>query len=164
VAIWKLDEATQAYGTGHALRVNHSSVVAKAFTAHRIGKTAGTTLEVAGYTTLATDAADVGNITLSGLTSREYLWLLGIGFEGTGTSAPTATSYTAMSHTQTTGSGATTNIGVRGLYRILTGTNQTVDPNTGGGAVDHASILVAIYEAAAGPFTHEETGIGIIGP
>lgn len=126
-----------------------SSITAKAVTVERFSRDA--TKSIAAWPTVGTradDAADAGSIALSGLAaSTEYLAVRGIAGETSTTTAPTVTSgWTAGGRSNTTGGSTNTNMGVRVEFRIQTATSFTSDPVSGMGAVDHASILVALSE------------------
>jgi hypothetical protein len=111
----------------------------------------GSVLGVASTATLANDAADPGSLGLSGLPSREYLFIRGIAAESNSTTALTNTASWTVGPADTTSGGASAaNMAIRCEYRVLTGTGATSDPTLY--AADCASALVAFYEVpAVGP-------------
>ena len=136
---------------------NNTSRDAAAIAAGEFTKGAGTTISVAGSSTLATDGADPGDITLGSLSSREYLWIWGLAAEGPNTDAYTYDAdYTGIGTVGTTGGAAGSNIHLRHQYRIMTGTTDTVAISSDTADRDYAQALVAFYEvssvAASKPF------------
>ena len=84
-------------------------------------------------------------MTLSGLTSSEYLWVRVTASETNSTTALTPTSgWAALVGDQTTGGGGAANMAFRGEFDILTGTTNTSDPTFVN--ADCASILCALLE------------------
>lgn len=130
-----------------------AAITAKAIIARSFSLAAGSTVSVAGTPqTEATEAADAGSLTISGLTSGEYLWLRGVGIERPDTTAltPTAgfTAFTASS-AQTIGGSAASNVLARAEFRIFTGTSLASDPNTGIASNTGGSLYIALLEIAA---------------
>lgn len=163
---WKIGEFTNGQGAGAAgatasiwgclaivnLPVSgtinfqsEAAVSAKAVTGRRFSVSAGNHVRVKASASLANDGADAGPITLSGLASKEYLFVRGGGVEGIVATYTASTNYAAFVHTSSTTSGtSTTGMGARGEFRILTGTGDTTDPTTA--VADQASIMVALEE------------------
>lgn len=121
-----------------------NSVTAKAMriTSCTIG--AGVTISVNSLQTLANDGADPGNMTISGLSSAEYLFIRAIAVEDPGVSLTPTASYNDTGSTATSGGGAATNMGIHGEYRILTGTGDSSNPTVV--AADSASVYFALKE------------------
>lgn len=103
---------------------------------------------VAGSNSVATDGADPASLTLSGLSSREYLFIHALGAEGPGTDAYTWdagwTEITGISGT--TGGSASSNIHLRVGYKIATATSATVDVTSTTSDRDYAQVIVAFKE------------------
>lgn len=99
--------------------------------------------------TLANDAADPGSMSISGLSSKEYLFLRATASETADTTAVTTTaSYTLITKASASGAGtAADQMSVFGEFRILTGTGDTSDPAYV--SADHASVYMAIQEPSA---------------
>jgi hypothetical protein len=150
VSMWKLDEITGSSPPRLNVSTDGTSLGKFALTSGEFSKTAGTPILVQTFATLANDGADVGAINLGTLPSREYLLLFGIGAETSVTTGPTLTNYTAFSTAATSGGSAATNVGARGLFRIVTTTAANENPTSGAGNVDHATIYAALYEGAGG--------------
>lgn len=135
-----------------------NSKQSKAISAWKWSIGAGNTVQLAG--TLQTVADDgPGNasaLSLSGLSNIERLYIRALANESSSATDITATaSYTRFTADQTTGGGAATNMGIRGEWRILTGTGDTSDPNFASG--DQASIFRALEEVASGPVSKSGT-------
>lgn len=121
---------------------------AKAATAWEFSINPTNVLVVGAGADLANDALDAGSMTMSGLSSQEYLFVRGGAVESNGTSYTSSASYTNFTHTSATtaGGGAASNMGARGEFRVLTGTGDSTNPTTS--ASDQASTYIAISEAA----------------
>lgn len=144
VSVWYTTVATQIQ-IGDTITFNLSgSVTAKAASGREFTKGAGTTLAVEQTASEVGDTLDPAAISLSGMTSREYLLLWG--FAGEQTNAGTFTAdadYTDFTRDAAgTGSAA---IVVWGGFRIATLTGDTVDAATGTDR-DYAQVLGALYE------------------
>lgn len=148
VSVWYTTVATQIQ-IGDSITFNLSgNVTAKAASGWEFTKGAGTTLAIEQTNSEVGDAVDPGVISLSAMTSREYLILWG--FSGEQTNAGTFTNdadYTGFTRNAAgTGSAA---IVVWGGFRIATLTGDTVDAATGTDR-DYAQVLGALYEVTAG--------------
>ena len=100
--------------------------------------------------TRADDGADPGSMTLSSLTSREYLCLRATAAESNSATGFTPTSgftQTGNFNGTTTGGGGAANMAVRMEWIISTATSFTSDPTLF--SADCASVMVALYEASA---------------
>lgn len=148
VSVWYSVLTNQINNAGTITANFANSITASAITADEFTIGAGNTVVVeATPADLANDGADPGSLTLSSLTSREYLFIRAIAGETNSTAALTpSTGYTAFAGAQTTGGGGATNMGVRGESRILTGTGDSSDPTWT--AVDCASVYIAFREQA----------------
>lgn len=147
VSVWYTTVTTQIQ-IGDTITFNLSgSVTAKAASGWEFTKGAGTTLSVEQTASEVGDTLDPAAISLSGMTSREYLLLWG--FAGEQTNAGTFiddADYTGFTRDAAgTGSAA---IVVWGGFRIATLTGDTVDAATGTDR-DYAQVLGALYEVSA---------------
>jgi hypothetical protein len=123
-----------------------NSKTASAITAQAYSIGAGATISIEGTPQdTATDGAAPSGITLSGLSSREYLFVLATASE-TDSSAGSVTSYT-LNHAETGGGGGASNMGARLATRVLTGTGDTPTLVSFPSA-DHASIFLALKESS----------------
>jgi len=103
-------------------------------------------LDTAGtLQTGATDAAEVPSLSVTGLTSREYLFVRATAYENSSLSIATPTSGWTAIGSATIGSGAA-GMSVDAEFKIATATSATSQQGSSG-AVDNASVLVALYEA-----------------
>jgi len=110
---------------------------------------AGSTISVAGGNDLANDGAAVGSLAISGLASKEYLFVRSTGSErGTLTYTATA-SHTTFTQGQADTGNNNTSMATNGEWIIATATGDTSAPS-GTQSVDHASTMVALEEVAAG--------------
>ena len=92
------------------------------------------------------DTGSLGAATISGLATREYMFLAAMGAEeSVGASFAEMANYTG--NEQGTGTVAGNQQRVRYAYRILTGTGDIYDPSTE--AVDIAQLYFALYEVSA---------------
>lgn len=144
-------------GTVTANFTNSTSRDAVAMTGNKFTISASA-VEVAGLTRQSFDASDNGPaITISGLTSGEYLWWRSQSSEpGDNVSAPT-TNYTAITRVFANTGVTATSMSVIGEFRITTATSQTSDPSGVGAAFNLAVVFVAFKEAvgaSGGPFPH----------
>ncbi len=117
-------------------------------------KGAGTTISVAGTATEATDAAQVGSMTIGSLSNIERLYVRASAFEDETVAdwTPTASpAYTNIPDRGSSTSGAAdTNVVIRGEFRIATATGDTSNPASGGSTFDTASAFAAFEEVAGG--------------
>lgn len=153
ISVWMALVTTAFTGSVDTFTVNlANSVTAKAWTARAFTVGAGNSLRLAGtLQTLADDGADPGSMTISGLTSKEYLFVRASAGESNSTTGWTATNYTNFLGGQTSGGGAATNMLVRASYRVLTATGDTLDPSLA--SADWASVYFALEEYTPGPPT-----------
>jgi hypothetical protein len=119
------------------------AVTAKAMSVARVEIVAGKDVTVGGSAVRADDATDPGEISISGLTSREYLFVYGIAREGALIGITHDSDYDPFSSAGTGGGASNTNIALAGASRFLTGTGDAVDVTWG--AADYAQALVAFY-------------------
>lgn len=140
---------TSQLASGGTITINHDSQTDVAVSANAYTMGSGTIAQGGSTQTLAVTAGSPGSMSLSGLTSREYLFLRAVAEEEEAGSATTPSSgYTASDVVvSTTAGSATSNITLRGEARILTGTGSTSDPS--GDVADHASVFLALYEVSA---------------
>lgn len=155
---------TNAITSSTVITATHSSVTARAITAVAYTKGAGTTVSWTGTATLATDAADPGSVTSSGLSAgTEYLTTRVTAYEAAAISTGAATSgWTSLTNpggtpAGTTGGSGVTNMSVRAEYIIASGnTSQASDPTIT--SCDSASVIASFYEVSSGPTTHATSG------
>ena len=111
----------------------------------------------------AVTGADAGALTISGLTSAEYLFVRGIAAESNAVLSMTATASYSLPTAPTdgcngtTGGGAATDMAACSERRIFTGTGDTSDPTLVATA-DNASVYAALQEAAP-PATNKRSVI-----
>jgi hypothetical protein len=154
VSVWWSVVATQLTLGGGTLTANFSgSPSASNIVCWEFTKGTGTVTLATGGQDEQVDGGDAGSMTISGLTSREYLFVRGIAVEADrpGFSANTA-SYTAIIGIGTTGGGGASNMQALGEFIIATATGHTSDPTVGASA-DNASVFVALWvnDGAAPP-------------
>jgi hypothetical protein len=124
---------------------------AKAITALLFDIDSLLTLATDGIQTAADDAADPSSITATGAVNDLHLWVRIIAIESdtAGSITPTA-GWTAFQGTGTTGGAETSNISVRGEWKISTGTSSGAS-NPTVSAKDSASVLIGIALTAVVP-------------
>lgn len=137
-----------------------STIHAKTFVAAEFTITAGTTVSVAGScATMPDDGVDPSAVTISGLTSAEYLWVHNLGAEGPNSDAYTYDAdYSAIGSDTIQGSSGgsqSSNAHTRGRYRIFTGTTDTVDHTSTTTDRDYAQVYVALKVTAPPSSTHQ---------
>jgi hypothetical protein len=137
--------------TGDTVTVTFSeAVTAKVMSVARVQIDTGKDVAIAGTDVQADDEADPSEISISGLTSRDYLFVYAIARES---NIPVSNDldYSAFNSNQTSVGAANTNIALAGAARILTGTGDSVDL-TAGTTDDFAQAYVAFsLEVPAGP-------------
>lgn len=151
VSLWgkRLGIQLPSGGTVTASFTNASSRDATAISGWKF--TVGNPVSVAALSTAVGDGADPAAIVISGLPSKEYLFLWAIGLEAQLSVTITQDAdYTAITHAGQ-GSGAAGSC-VGGGFRIFTGTGDTVDAATSLGR-DHAQVFVALQEVGGTAYT-----------
>lgn len=151
VSVW-YTKATTTLASGDTITFNISAAKsAKAATCDEFTIVSTSVLSVDGTQIDQTDGGDPPNMTLSGLESREHLFVRGVCGETDDTGWTSDASYTAFTHTSSTtsGGGAAGNIGARGGSRVLNATNDNNNPTWV--SMDNASGLIALDEDAAAP-------------
>ena len=148
VSIWYSVIAGQINAGASAITVNFSSsITAKAVTGRVFSQGGSVSVAAGSLQTLATDGGDPGSVSISGLANKEYLFIWGNASESSTTTDASGTNYTsfgtAASSTSASG-GSAANMGARALYRILTGTGDTLDATLF--SADHATVFVAFQE------------------
>lgn len=123
-----------------------SAVTAKTITSYAFSIGAATTSISAAA---ATDSNATTGFSLSGLSSKEYLFLIAIAAEGVGTDvSPNYTNYTNWGTWYTSGGGTASNMGASHRHRILTGTGDTPSQSNTPTTRDSAIIFMALEEVA----------------
>ena len=158
IAVWYSVLTTTIVGGTDTITLNYSgSLTDKGLQLQTITIGAGSTISLAGtLQTLANDNSDVGSMSYSGLTSKEYLFYRAFASEtpsndGNGNGTPT-TNYTQLTGSNT-GSGGSEKGHMSGWAeeRVLTGTGDTSDPTLVDTTSDNASLYIAFQENAAVP-------------
>lgn len=157
---------TNQINSGGTITANADTArTAKAITAWEFTKGAGTTVEVdtGSIQKVGAASSDPANQTISGLTSREYLFVQAFGQEqSTATSTYTKdTNYTGFTQNGSSGGGGASNMLVAGGFRILTGTGDSANPATSSDTNEHVQIYVALYEQSGGTTETPTPGGGI---
>lgn len=140
-----------ASGAGTITVTSSASVTAKAMEAWEF-TLAESSVSLGDGTSVAVQNLASGQptaVTVSGMTSREYLLLHLYVREATTSTFTPGTSYTSMTGIGTSGGAGDTNVSVWGAYRIATLTTDNPDATAGTGA-QGLQILAAIYEVAGG--------------
>jgi hypothetical protein len=148
VSIWYSLITTTLASSANVSAEWSSAPAARAMTLNKYTIAAGSTISVEGTPQGATGALDPPSMTISGLTSGEYLFIRGIAGETNDVDQITVTSgYDVFSGSQTSGGGAASNMAVRGEYIIYTGTSQTSNPTWV--SADNADGFFALLETLA---------------
>lgn len=129
---------------------NANSGYARAAVGHLFSRDTSKTITVESTNVAVADGAASLNVALSGLTSREYLWL-GTSASESSTAQVGSTNFTSGEGTSTTsGGGSAANMGVAGASHISTATGITYDADlTGTATADWCSVIAALYEASS---------------
>lgn len=126
----------------------NGTVTAKGFIAPAFTLASGSTIAIQDSIPLANDNANPGSMTLSGLPSREYLFVRGIGYENADVACTPTSGWTSPAGSLGTSGGSnTTNAGVTCEIKIATATSATSAPTLV--SCDNASVLIAFYEVVA---------------
>lgn len=145
-SVWYKRVATQiAAGNDNIVITLGSAVAARCASAYMFTNT-GSTCTVAAVSGSADDV-DPGVMTISGLTSREYLFVRAVATERGNYGFGASTNYTSFGQNTTTSPGDGSDVAIGAEYRILTGTGDTTDPITG--TPESASVYVAFMDVAA---------------
>ena len=140
---------------------NSTSRDASAISTREFSIGAGNVVTVEASNTLANDAADPGSLDTT-TSNAAFLRIRGIASETNDTTALTVTTnWTAMTGANTSGNPTASNMGVRGEFRISTGTTDASDP--GYVTADHASCYVALKEAAPALSTGVKNSLAMCG-
>jgi len=151
VAVWYSVITTQLTTSDTITTTYSGAVVAKGALCEVFSMGAVSTVSIAGTVqVLANDNADAGSMTISGLSSAEYLFFRAIASEtDTRTMSATTASYTTTTGVLS-GTGGSEKGHMAGTieYRILTGTSSTSDPTMTDTTADRASLFIAFKENA----------------
>lgn len=161
VSIWYADQKAKSTSGNNTVTVSFGQATSRdksALSVAAFTRDTSKSIQVEGSPLgLANDGADPGslNVTTSNI---ECLRVRGIASESSTTTALTVTTnWTAFAQSVTTGGGSAANMGVRGEFRIATGTSFASDPTLF--AADHASAYVAFREVSTGSnFTQNLSG------
>lgn len=108
------------------------------------------TLTVAGTTSGVSDVANAPSLSLTGLTSREYLWIYSYSGEYADATFTADSGWTGWTHTEATGGPGASRYQGGGEYLVATATGQSsIQPTTATNR-DWAAHLVALYEDSGG--------------
>ena len=155
VSLWTTEATAVLDGTDTITFTVVSNVIAKAAMCREFTVGASNVVSVVGaVATSETDGADVPSLASTAVTSAEYLFFRGIGYEGdadtTGLTATVSPAFTSCGVTGTDGGGEAGNIGVSCEWIIATATTQTSDPTlTGDTTVDNATVFPNLKEDTA---------------
>jgi hypothetical protein len=147
---WTIATSATGWGATNATFEMSSTVRAKAFSSS-IFRTTGTISTGGGITSLATDGADLASMSHTPGGNKEYLFIRLVAWEGNlfnDTPAPTDGTWTGLMFVTTSGGGATSNMGIWGEAKIVTGTTATSDPSAASGR-DHVNAMFAFEYAEA---------------
>lgn len=142
-----MTQASTIIPVGATITADISSVAARGIASHLLSIGAGNTVSIAGTVqTLANDAAAAGSMSISGLSSGEYLFFRALAGEKRtyGTFLPTSGYAAAFVGYGYDGGSNDTSINSAGEFDIATGTGSTSAPTTD--AVDWASVFFALQE------------------
>lgn len=138
---------------------NSSSRDASCITNRNFTITAGNRVSVSQVQTVADDATDPSAQTIAGLISNEYLFYHMLGAEAPTTDTYTLTAgYTDATNIGTSGGAADSNVQLRGEFRILTGTGDTVNIASVTADRDYAQVYIAFLES---PVPSKRTLVGV---
>lgn len=142
-----------------------STIIAKAIRGWRF--TTGASIAVAASATPANwDQASPGDMTLSGLASKEYLFFRAVAVESdnsVGGGAATS-GWTGIPRSGTSGGNEQSNVSTAGEFRVLTGTGETSSfAFSGGTQRDNSNWFAAFEEAAGGTSIKDviQRGVGV---
>jgi hypothetical protein len=128
-----------------------SNVTAKAMALAEFSVPSGNTVSLAGQNGAQGTGTNNVTVTVSSLASKQYLFLGSVGTEGPdGDTFTQDSDYQNLASIGTTGGGATSNVSLRGGYRIATLTGDTYNP-TLGTSRDWVDILGVLLSESAGP-------------
>lgn len=139
---------TSQLSSGGTITVtNSSSETAKVAAAWEFTIGAGSTLAVEQTAVVNAASGQPGAISLSSMTSREYLLLTGIFMESNGAtmSAQDSDYNTAHFAVSAAGGASAARVGIHSAFRIATLTDDTYDATLSTGA-QHVQIMAALYE------------------
>lgn len=162
VSVWfsKLTNQIASGGTITASFSNTASRDATAATAWEFTIGAGNVVTVEATNTLANDGAAPGSLDAA-TANAEFLRVRGIAGETDSATQLSATaSWTLLANNQTSGGAPTSNMAVRGEFRIFTGTGDASFPLFA--SVDNASAYAALKEAAP-PAPGAHKGLHLLG-
>ncbi len=142
-------KATTNIASSGTITANFSgSIVAKAISCWEFAVDSGNSIRVAGTPQdLASDAdADPDSMAISGLSSKEYLFVRVLAKEYRGASFTVTASFTEITEGTADGGSGSDSMSAAGEFQILTGTGATSDPTIGGNAGDEANMFIAFEE------------------
>lgn len=149
VSVWFSKLTTQIASGGTITATLANSKTYKCLTAWEFTVGSGTIQTAGTLQTEAVDSGDPGSMALSGLTSKEYLFVRGTAVKTSGGGTPFFTP--TASHTEFTEVGAANEMAAVGEFRILTGTGDTSNPSNTG-SWHNASVFFALEEASNNGF------------
>jgi hypothetical protein len=152
VSVWYSTLAAELTVTTASITANfNGSPTASALSCWEFTKGTGTVTLATGGQEVADDGADPSSLTISGLTSREHLFIRGVASEADSPGFTQTGSYSAFNARGTTGGGGASNMHVGGEFIIATATGHTSDPTVA--SADHASVFIALWvnDGAAPP-------------
>jgi hypothetical protein len=159
ISVWKCKLTTGVISTD-SVSINYSGTpTARPSAMRAYSITSGNDVQMAGtLQTAAVDGAVAGSMSVSGLTSKEYLFIRATALESATTTFTPTTNFTTFINIATSGGAAATNMALFGEYRILTGTSATSAPTTPSG--DSASVMFALEEFSSTAVRRHSTRYG----
>lgn len=145
-AVWKCKVTTQLT-TSDTITINFSASTTDKAATLQVFSGVTNTLTMVKTSQNATDGAvGFGSVTISGITSQEYLWLRACAKEANSTTNPTpSTNFTAINTTRSRNNAAA--VLVCGEFRINTSTSETSNPTLAVSG-DNAACFIAFVDAA----------------
>ena len=147
VSVWFSKLTTQIASGGTITATLANSKTYKCLTAWEFTVGSGTIQTAGTLQVEAVDSGDTGSMAISGLTSKEYLFVRGVASEEGSIQMFTPTA----SHTEFTEVDAADNMAATGEFRILTGTGDTSNPLQNS-TFDNVSVFFALEEASNNGF------------
>lgn len=151
-SVWYLQNSA-AVSTGATVSITlANSVTAKVASGFTFTMNNSNTLTVESTKTFGVcDACNTPSLSLTGLTSREYLWVYSYSGEYGDATFTASSGWTGWVHTAATGGPGASRYQGGGQFLVATATGQSsIQPSTDTGR-DWAAHLVALYEDSGGP-------------
>jgi hypothetical protein len=159
-SIWFCVLKNAVTGNSTSITVSFSAnVTAKTLMTGYYNIAAGNTIAIAGIANAVIDNNKPGSLSISGLTSREYLFIRSSAVESAAAATLSgSTGYTALNSANvlrgwagTSGQGSASNIWGLAEQRIFIGTGSTTNPTNTFSSADCVDLMVALYEIPIPP-------------